>query len=234
MSRVALFQEFIQIAGIIDREEAQLLIDCGVEYLGFPLRLPVHKEDLSEAESSKIIRSLTPPHQGVVITYLEDAGEITEFMDLLGARIVQLHGDIGLAQLSRLKGLKPDFEIVKSLVVGKYEDAELVAMIKKLGPWVEAFIIDTFDRETGACGATGKTHDWDVSRKLVELTDRPVILAGGLTPENVGEAILKVKPAGVDSHTGVEDASGRKVRNKVERFISEAKAAFASLRREDV
>ena len=61
----------------------------------------------------------------------------------------------------------------------------------------------------------------------MELADRPVILAGGLTPENVKRAILEVRPAGVDSHTGVEDTSGRKSREKVEKFLSEAHEAFA-------
>jgi hypothetical protein len=53
-----------------------------------------------------------------------------------------------------------------------------------------------------ASGATGKTHDWRVSRRLVEVADKPVILAGGLNPENVKRAILEVRPAGVDSHSG--------------------------------
>ncbi|HEX7230599.1 MAG TPA: phosphoribosylanthranilate isomerase, partial [Candidatus Binatia bacterium] len=62
--------------------------------------------------------------------------------------------------------------------------------------------------------------------RLVELADRPVILAGGLTPENVKRAILEVRPAGVDSHTSVEHTTGRKSREKVEKFLSEAHEAF--------
>ena len=65
-----------------------------------------------------------------------------------------------------------------------------------------------------------------MSRRLVELADRPIILAGGLTPENVKRAILEVRPAGVDSHTGVEDSTGRKSRGKVQKFLAEANEAF--------
>ena len=65
-----------------------------------------------------------------------------------------------------------------------------------------------------------------MSRRLAELADRPIILAGGLTPENVKSAILEVRPAGVDSHTGVEDSTGRKSREKVQKFLSEANEAF--------
>jgi len=74
------------------------------------------------------------------------------------------------------------------------------------------------------------THDWCISRRLVEISSRPVILAGGLTPANVAEAIAEVRPAGVDSHTGVEDASGAKSREKVARFVREAMEQFRRMR----
>ena len=117
--------------------------------------------------------------------------------------------------------------MIKSLVIGKRDDKALEATVNELSPFVDAFITDTFDPTTGASGATGKTHDWRVSRRLVELARRPIILAGGLTPENVKRAILEVRPAGVDSHTGVEDSTGRKSREKVQKFLSEACEAFA-------
>ena len=96
----------------------------------------------------------------------------------------------------------------------------------ELAPLVDGFITDTYSPETGASGATGRTHDWAVSRRLVQLSPKPVILAGGLTPANVRQAIAAVRPAGVDVHTGVEDASGRKDRDKVLAFVAEAKAGF--------
>jgi phosphoribosylanthranilate isomerase len=223
------YRHFIQVAGVIDREEAQLLMDCGVGYLGFPLRLPVNREDLSEPEAAGIIRSIPPPHYGVAITYQDDADDIAMFMDYLGTGIVQLHGEIHIEQLTRLKTLRPDLQVIKSLVVGKQGRAGLAAMVRDLSPVVDAFITDTFDPVTGASGATGKTHDWRVSRELVALSPLPVILAGGLTADNVQEAILAVRPSGVDTHTGVEDASGRKDRRKVMQFVAEARAAFAAV-----
>ena len=197
-----------------------------IRYLGFPLRLPVHNEDLTEDEAAAIIKGLAPPVLGVLITYLEQASEIAAFCHVLGARIVQLHGDIDRDELKRLKTRDPNLTVIKSLVIGMHDDKALEAMVSELSPFVDAFITDTFDPKTGASGATGKTHDWRVSRRLVEIADRPVILAGGLRPENVKKAILEVRPAGVDSHTGVEDASGHKSREKVRKFLSEAYEAF--------
>jgi len=203
-----------------------MLQQCGVRYLGFPLRLPVHREDLTEQDASAIIKSLTPPVFGVLITYLHEAAEIAGFCHALGARIVQLHGDIDRDELKRLKTLDPSLAVIKSLIVGMRDDKAPEATLSELSPFVDAFITDTFDPKTGASGATGKTHDWRVSRRLVELADRPVILAGGLTPENVKRAILEARPAGLDSHTGVENSAGRKSREKVQKFLSEANEAF--------
>ncbi len=223
------FQEFVQVAGIRDREEARMLMDCGVRYLGFPLRLPVNAEDLSEPDAARIIRSMRPPARGVAITYQDDADDVARFSDYLGASIVQLHGDISPGELKRLRLLRPALRIIKSLVVGERDVHHLVTRVQETGELVDAFITDTFDPATGASGATGRTHDWRISRELVRLSPRPVILAGGLTPDSVREAILAVGPAGVDAHTGLEDAAGRKDRTKVLRFLAEAREGFRLL-----
>ena len=86
--------ELVQVAGVIDQAEADMLVRCGVRYLGFPLRLPVHKEDLSEQDASLIVRGLEPPARGVLITYLGRADEVLELCRFLGATVVQLHDDI--------------------------------------------------------------------------------------------------------------------------------------------
>ena len=221
-----LSKNLVQIAGIADASEAEMIQQCGVKYLGFPLRLAVHGEDISDEQASRIIRSLQPPVYGVLITYLDSAREIAELSAACGARIVQLHGSIGLEELARLKESAPQLTIIKSLIVGLQTEAELEAMVQSFSPTVDGFITDTYDSKTGATGATGKTHDWRVSRRLVEISPRPVILAGGLNPENVRRAIQVVKPFGVDAHTGVEDDHGRKCREKVQRFVSEAEIGF--------
>jgi len=219
-------KHLVQIAGIRDQQEAEMLMACGVDWLGFPLRLTVHKEDLREAEAAQIIKSLQPPHAGVLITYLNQADEIVAFCQSLGVRKVQLHSEISLDQLKAVKALAPNVFVIKSLIVYQNNQSELEAEVRSLSPHVDAFITDTYDPETGACGATGKTHDWHVSRRLVQLSPRPVILAGGLRPENVARAITEVRPAAVDAHTGLEDPNGRKDVQLVRVFVEQARAAF--------
>jgi phosphoribosylanthranilate isomerase len=216
----------IQVAGVIDEQEADMLVGCGVRWLGFPLRLPVHRPDLTESEAARLIRRLPPGVAGVLITYLDRAADIEVFCRAMGARVVQLHGDVAPGQLERLKIAAPDLVVIKSLIVGRESLAVLEDQVRTLSPLVDGFITDTFDPQTGAAGATGRTHDWTISRRLVDVSPRPVILAGGLTPDNVRRAVLVVGPAGVDVHTGVEGEDGRKDRAKVEKFVREARAAF--------
>jgi phosphoribosylanthranilate isomerase len=218
----------IQVAGVSSFQEARMLLDEGVHQIGFPLRLAVHKEDVSEEEAARIIGLLPSSLSAILITYLRDAQEVLSLCRKLGVRKVQLHSDIAAKEAAGLKALAPDFILIKSLVVRGDNFADLECCVKELSPHVDAFITDTFDPATGACGATGKTHDWDVSRRLAEISPRPVILAGGLDPRNVRRAILHVRPAGVDVHTGVEAPDGRKDPALVRSFVSEARDAFES------
>ena len=127
----------IQVAGVIDAMEVQLLIDCGVHYLGFPLRLPVHKEDLSEDTAAAIIRSFQPPNYGVLITYLDQAQEIANLCDYLGEPIVQLHGAVTIETLAQLKKLAPQLQIIKSLIVHENNLADLSTLVGELSPHVD-------------------------------------------------------------------------------------------------
>jgi phosphoribosylanthranilate isomerase len=219
----------IQIAGIIDQEEAGMLVDAGVHQLGFPFGLAVHKEDITEKDAAKIICSLKASVSSVLITYLNEAEKILDLCKRIGADKVQLHGDISVAELVRLMSLFPDIIVIKSLIVREHNLIELESSVSAFSPYVDAFITDTYDPTTGACGATGKTHDWDISRRLVDISPRPVMLAGGLKPENVHRAITHVRPVGVDAHTGVEGADGRKDVDLVGAFVREAASAFANL-----
>jgi len=219
----------VQVAGVIDRAEAQLLIDCGVRYLGFPLRLPVNAEDLSEAQAAALIAGLPESVDGVLITYLERAQAVIDFCAELGVAIVQLHGAIDPQELVKIRMQAPQLQLIKSLVVRGDNLNELKQTIAATAPFVDAYITDTFDPASGAEGATGLTHDWAIDRQLVALSPRPVILAGGLNPDNVAEAIRTVRPFGVDVHTGIEGADGRKDREMTERFVSEAARGFATI-----
>jgi phosphoribosylanthranilate isomerase len=210
----------------MDKEEAAVLVDAGVHQLGFPFGLPVHREDMTENAAAAIIRSLRPPASAVLITYLRETEKILDLCRKIGAAKVQLHGYISVSEILRLRSRAPDFILIKSLIVKENNCAELEHDVLSFSSYVNGFITDTYDPATGACGATGKTHDWDISRRLVDISPKPVILAGGLNPDNVHRAIVHVRPAGVDAHTGVEGPDGRKDPDLVRAFVREAAKAF--------
>ena len=219
----------VQIAGVIDEAEARMLVECSVDLVGFPLGARCGAENAGASEAREIMGRIRQPAFGVVITYLGKADDIAALCGAVGATAVQLHGEIGADEIRCLRVISPGLFVIKTLVV-RGDDFERLAVAADLfAPYVDALLTDTFDESTGRWGATGKTHDWSVSRRLVEHSARAVILAGGLTPDNVARAIQEVRPAAVDAHTGVEDDRGRKDRALVERFVAEARRAFAAL-----
>ncbi|MFF5635444.1 phosphoribosylanthranilate isomerase [Streptomyces sp. NPDC012825] len=221
--------KLVQVAGVIDAAEADMIIGEGADWLGFALRLPSGKDDIPEQDAANIIKGLRAPHAGVLISYLTDAAEISDFCTELGVVAVQLHGDVETGQLRLLKELRPDLFVLKSLVVKEDNAEELLRLVDETHPFVDMYITDTFDPKTGAKGATGLTHDWNVSAELVRRSPKPLMMAGGLNPDNVYDAIVAVKPAAVDAHTGLEGADGRKDRTKVATFVAEARRAFDAI-----
>jgi phosphoribosylanthranilate isomerase len=219
----------VQIAGIADADEARMLVSCGVDFIGFPLGPGRVEGDVDEKDAGRIVRGLRPPVYGVLITYSTSAAAISTLCRQLSFSVVQLHGGIDVGEVRRLRELSPELFVVKTLVVRGADHAALLEDVDRYEAHVDAFLADTFDEATGRRGATGKTHDWSVSRRVVERSGRPVLLAGGLNPENVRRAIAEVGPAGVDVHTGVEDAAGRKDRRLVQSFVECARKAFSSL-----
>lgn len=218
----------VQVAGIKSYSEAKMLLDNGVDVLGFPLALPVHAEDINAQEASEIIERLGCPERCVLITYLKTCDEIVELASTLGVTNVQLHGEVTVEEIRRLCTHRNGYYLIKSIIVGPDSDRDILAgILDEYGEDVDAFIIDTFDPHTGASGATGKTHDWELSRYIVERSPKPVILAGGLNHENVYDGIVMVKPAAVDVHTGVEAADGSKDRDLVRKFVQQAMRAYS-------
>lgn len=222
-------KNIIQIAGIRNLTEAQMLTHAGTTHIGIPLRLDVHDEDISEKQASRIISHLPPAVTPVLITYLHRTNDILELSHKIGVNWVQLHGDISTEEMENVKRFDPTITIIKSLIVHQNNQEELLTAVDQLTSVVDYFITDTYDPETGATGATGKTHDWPISQKIVEFSQKPVILAGGLNPNNVQKAIQVVRPNGVDCHSGVEKRQGFKDPQLVKKFVEMAQLGFSKI-----
>jgi phosphoribosylanthranilate isomerase len=213
----------VQIAGVSSLEEALAAERAGADALGFTLRLPggVH-DGLTEAKARDIIARLPPFVAGVAITYVSEARAAVDLCRYLGVTALQLHGEFSTPDLRLLRAGLPHLKLIRAVHV---TGPEAVTQARRLERHVDAIILDTYDPVTGRHGATGKTHDWALSRQVVAAVGVPVILAGGLTPENVAKAVHAVSPWGVDVHTGVENADGTRNLGRMRLFIARAKAA---------
>jgi phosphoribosylanthranilate isomerase len=213
----------VQIAGISSLDDALDAERAGADALGFTVRLPTGVHDgLTEAMARGIIAALPPFVTSVAITYLDSARAAVDLCRYLGVGALQLHGPFPTQELPLIRAALPHLKLIRAVHV---TGPEAFAQARALERRVDALILDTYDPTTGRHGATGKTHDWSISRQIVAQVRVPVILAGGLTPDNVASAIRAVQPWSVDVHTGVERGDGTRDPVALRAFIAQAKAA---------
>lgn len=198
----------VKICGITSRDDALMAVEAGADALGFVFyeKSPRFVNPLTAAA---IIRELPPLVQTVGLFVNEDVEKINWAADFCGLDLVQLHGDEEPRDADEVKR-----RVIRALRVK--DETSLVAH----DAWqVSALLLDAW--VSGAYGGTGETFNWDLA--AVAARQRPVILAGGLTPENVAEAVRIVHPYAVDVSSGVEATPGRKDPEKVREFVRRAK-----------
>ncbi len=216
---------FVKICGIQSFEEASAALDCGATALGFLVGLTHRAEDgIAEAAARGIVRRLPAGAEAVLVTHLRDPERVAALAASIGARTMQVHDDMTIPDLRRLRALAPGARLLKAVHVTG-EDA--LGRALACAADADALVLDS--RTADRLGGTGRTHDWSVSARIVAaVAPLPVYLAGGLRPENVAEAIARVRPTGADVNSGVEDKIGRKDPARMRAFVA---SAMAGLRR---
>ncbi len=215
----------IQVAGVRSIEDARFLSDLGVDAIGLTVGLPPGApDDLPTREAAAIAAVLPPFVTPVLITYRSTAEEVVTLLRAIGASTVQLHGDAPVEEVRRMREAIPGLRVIRRVTVAGPEAVEVAAATVD----ADALILDSYDPVTGRLGATGRTHDWSISAAIARTARVPVILAGGLRPENVAAAIRAVRPWAVDVHTGVEDAAGNLDRARAASFVEAVLSAVTS------
>lgn len=218
-----------KICGINTWANAKIALDCGADALGFLVGITHLAEDKIELEDAKnIIRKLPPFVSTVAVTHLQDPVKIVEMCDYLGVTTLQIHDYVAPEGVLFCKENLPGVKIIKAVHVIDGDKAGTIKMAHSFEKVADALLLDS--RTAERLGGTGKTHDWNISKEIVEEMNIPVMLAGGLTDQNVYDAVMKVRPYAVDVNSGVE-IDGNKDWDKVSGFILNAKKAEMDYRR---
>jgi phosphoribosylanthranilate isomerase len=206
----------VKICGITRYDDAQAAIQAGADLLGFNFypKSPRYIDPLSADRLIRAIRERFAPVRTVGVFVNFPLETITKIMDDCGLDLAQLHGDEPPETLTALnrrafKALRPK------------DTADLAQLMRSYPPktGLPAYLVDAY--RPGEYGGTGQPANWMLVRSLADTL--PILLAGGLTPENVAAAIWQVHPWGVDVASGVEAAPGRKDPAKLAAFIKAAK-----------
>jgi phosphoribosylanthranilate isomerase len=216
----------VQIYAIKTLEEAHLCLAAGVDHLGVVVGEHQQTPDkLSLAQAQTVFEVFPASYPKLALTVETDLNKIEPIVTALRPDILHLSGDITQLLPDDVQSLRRHFPYLRVMQAIPVTDITSLDLALAYASVCDMLLLDSKSEVATMIGATGATHDWQISRRIVEQVDIPVILAGGLSPDNVVEAIQAVQPWGVDSntHTNMSDGSWRKDRDRVERFVKAAK-----------
>lgn len=203
----------VKVCGIIREEDATAACAAGADALGFVF-WPRSPRAVDVPTAASLVRLLPPFVTPVGVFVNQPADEINAIVARVGLRVVQLHGDEPVEMSARIS-----VPVVKTLGIG---DDDVAEVIVRWPPTVMP-LLDAADPDRR--GGTGRTIDWRVAASISRA--RPIILAGGLRPDNVEEAVRVVRPFTVDVSSGVEASPGVKDADRIRAFVAAVRRADA-------
>jgi phosphoribosylanthranilate isomerase len=208
----------VKICGLMRTQDVTTALDSGADAVGFVVSSQSSPRNLSLSKAQKLMKTVPIFTTKVAVTSAKDARSIDKICSKLRPDALQLHQyEPQLASFIRRK--HPEIRLILARATNNRSSLGLSAWTLRAS---HAILTDSPGHS--GMGGTGRTHDWDISAALRdEIYPHPLILAGGLTPTNVQQAIRKVRPFAVDVSSGVEKKIGLKDRPKVSDFIRNAK-----------
>lgn len=205
----------IKICGITREEDAWAAIDAGADALGFVF-VPGTPRFIEPGRAAAITRTLPPFISRVGLFVNADPGFIRATVDEARLDTIQLHGD-ELPEVGQ--SLRAQARVIQAFRV---QGPQTLERLPEYRDSSDAWLLDAY--VPGTSGGTGARFDWNLAVQARDL-GHPLILAGGLKPENIAEAVRQVRPFAVDVSSGVEMSPGRKDAEKVSRLITAARSA---------
>lgn len=200
----------VKICGLTSEDDLAAAIDAGADAIGLLVDVPVDSpREIAPDRAAELAREIPPFVSTVLVTMPQSVERTAELARLVEPDVVQVHG----TSVGDLAYLTANL------------DANVICVIDPETERPERYdsVADGLLLDAAKVGGTGETHDWGRARELTNSLSSPVMLAGGLTPDNVGDAVRTVEPFAVDVASGVESTGGKKDHSAVESFIINAK-----------
>ncbi len=203
-----------KICGVTREDDLRAAVDAGADAVGFITDVSVDTPREIDPGRAADLAAAAPPFVTTTLVMMPDSPErAVELAATVRPDVLQLHGSFDADELRFVRA-----ETAAKLVMSVSADDPTVA--RDYDDVVDALLVDSVTDE--GAGGTGETHDWEATRDLAADLDSPVVLAGGLTPDNVAEAVETVAPYGVDVASGVESDGGVKDHDAVRAFVRNA------------
>ncbi len=212
----------IKICCIQNVTEAELALHSGASAIGLVTEMPSGPGVISEIEVAEIVAAIGPRMNTFLLTSKIDIPALIQQIKYCGTSTVQLCNQLVNGNYRELKTALPEIDIIPVIQVTGSPSIDSALAI---APLVDGLLLDSGnpDLPVKELGGTGRTHDWGISRRIVDLVDIPVYLAGGLNPDNVGEATRIVQPYGIDVCSGVRSGNSLD-KAKLHSFMAAVKA----------
>ncbi|MDH7596732.1 MAG: phosphoribosylanthranilate isomerase [Methanothrix sp.] len=198
----------VKICGLTDEDELRCALKAGADAVGFIVEIERSRHRLSVDEARDLIEMVPPFTASVAVIEPDCVEDALRLAGCLESDALQIHGGISLEEIGEIRRRVPQ-RIIVAVPPGSERALEMSRV-------ADAVLVDT--PVSGGLGGSGRTHDWSVTARMRSMLRTPLILAGGLRPENIVDAIDAVKPYAVDVSSGVE-TNGRKDPAKIEEFV---------------
>lgn len=192
----------VKICCISSVEEAKNALKLGADVLGLVAKMPSGPGTIEDDLISRIVKSIPPETTTFLLTPKTNPHEIIEHQILTGTNCIQLVDAVKIEDYTILRENLPNIQLIQVIHVTSEASIEEA---KRYAEVADMILLDSGNPnlEIKELGGTGRVHNWELSRKIVESISIPIFLAGGLKPENIREAIETVRPFGVDLCSGV-------------------------------
>lgn len=215
----------VKICGMQSAEDIEMAVSYGADAVGFITEVPVNTHRKLDAQTAtELVKKVPFFVDSVLVIMPSDGQQALELIEKVKPDVVQLHNELSPDEIEVIRNGTHQ-KIIRTFTIpvqSRELPAELISELDALldNDLIDGILLDS--GKAGYSGGTGAVHDWSISRQVVENTKIPVILAGGLNPENVQDAVKEVRPFAVDTASGVE-TNRTKDPAKVCRFIEEAR-----------